>query len=142
MNDSNESLNRLLALHSRSLPSYLASARPFSRPGIDQRASEVLQIIIDDHRRLVDQVAGLIREQDGSVSLGEFPMEFTDLHDLSLDYLVGVLIQKQQATISQIEQIAQELAGNSRGKALAQEALGAAKGHLVSLRELTAVAVP
>ena len=65
-------------------------------------------------------------------------MEFTDTHDLSLDYLLGKLAFYQKQDIAAIEQCVPDLAGDPQGRALAEEALGTARGHLESLEELLA----
>ena len=66
-------------------------------------------------------------------------MEFTSLHDLSLDYLLGKLVQHQEETIREIDRCVGQLQTIPTIQAIAQEALGEAKGHLDSLRELVAV---
>ena len=63
-------------------------------------------------------------------------MEFTGLHDLSLEYLLSELVRRQQADVDRIGEIATLLRTDPAAHALAEEALGAAKGHLASLREL------
>jgi hypothetical protein len=134
-------LNRLLALHSRSLPSYLASARPYCRRG-DERAREVLDHIFADHQLMVDQIATLIAEERGVPNLGTYPMEYTDLHDLAIDYVIGLVIAQQKKDIATIETCVAEIGDHARGRALALEALGAAKGHLESLEELMTSPAP
>ncbi len=135
MNHTVRILNRLLALHARSLPSYLASAWPYTNHG-DQRAAETLQHIVDDHQLMVDRIARVIEDLGGTVNTGAYPMEFTDLHDLSMDFLLQQVLEKQKQDILQIEALLAQLNDNPRGRAMAQEALGAAKGHLQSLDEL------
>ena len=49
-----EILNQLLVAHSRSLPMYLASARPHRRHG-DDKAAEVLAHIVEDQQWMVDR---------------------------------------------------------------------------------------
>ncbi len=129
-----EALNQLLIMHSRSLPMYLVSARPHKRPE-DDNAAEVLTHIVEDQRFMVDRFAEFIEAEDGTIDTGEPPMEFTDLHDLSMDYLMQLVIRKQKDEIAYIELLSAQLEGNARAKSLAQEALGAAKGHLQSLEE-------
>ena len=63
-------------------------------------------------------------------------MEFTDLNLLSLDYLLTELVRWQKADVQAIEQLAAELAEGSEDRALAEEVLGNARGHLQSLEEL------
>jgi hypothetical protein len=133
--DTTDDLNRLLVIHHRSLPMYLGYAKPYAVRG-DERAEEVLANIVEQQKEMVDRIGALIVERGGVVQHGEFPMYFTGLHDLSLDYLVRRMIADQKRDVAAIEQCVRQLEGDPLGKALAEEALGAAKGHLDSLTEL------
>lgn len=133
--DNIEVLNRLLIFHHRSLPMYLHYATPYAGRA-DQRAVEVLRQIVASQEEMVDRIGELIIERSGRIQHGEFPMYFTGLHDLSLDYLVQRMIAEQHRDIASIEQCVERLEGDPLGRALAEEALGAAKGHLDSLEEL------
>ena len=135
-----EILNELLVMHSRSLPMYLASARPHRQRG-DDKAAEVLTHIVEDQQLMVDRIAEFMEDADCTIDTGEFSMEFTDLHDLSMDYIMQQVITCQKNEIAEIEYFSGQLDGQPRAKALAQEALGAAKAHLQSLEECLAPAV-
>ena len=74
----------------------------------------------------------------GEILQGEFPLEFTSLHDLSIDYLLGILIQRQENDITAIQECIEPLGSAPLAQALAEESLGAAKGNLDSLQELVA----
>lgn len=130
-----DALNRLYAIHNRSLPMYLRYAVPWTHRG-DESACEVLQQVAADQQRTVDRLGTLILDCSGDVNSGEFPMSFTGLHDLSLDYLIGLSIKYQQRDIADIEACVAQLQTFPLGKAMAEEILGEAKGHLDSLSEL------
>ena len=136
-----EVLNRLLVIHHRSLPMYLSYAAPWQTQR-DQAAREVLDHIVADQKQMVDRIGELVLERDGDVEHGEFPMYFTGLHDLSFDYLVRRMIADQNRDVAAIEQCVDQLESDPLAKALAQECLGAAKGHLDSLEELIHPAEP
>lgn len=136
-----DQLNRLLALHGRSLPIYLTSAVPWVGRARGE-AAEVLRAIAADQQQTVDRLGELIVEEGGRLNLGGFPMEFTSYHDLSIDFLVTKLIERQQADVRQIEAVVAETESGSTIRAIAEEALGAAKGHLQSLQELEANGAP
>jgi len=137
MNSTNtiDALNRLYVILFRSLPMYLHYAPPWTHRG-DERAMEVLQQLAADQQRTVDRLAELILELKGDVDSGEFPMSFTGLHDLSVEYIVGLAIEYQRRDIASIEACVDQLRTFPFAKALAEEALGEAKGHLDSLEEL------
>jgi hypothetical protein len=128
-------LNHLLAIHHRSLPVYLQSARPWTlRQG--EPALEALHAIAQAHHKMVERIAGLIIELDGVIHYGEFPHRFADWHDLSLSFLLQRAIECQERDIVRIEKCVQWLEASPRGRALAEEALGEAKAHLETLQDL------
>jgi hypothetical protein len=130
-------LNRLLVLHVRSLPLYLHYAPPY-QIARNPKAKAVLDQIVEDHQRTIDRLATLILDSGGTVAHGEFPMAFTALHDLALKYLLKLLIERQEKTISACANLADQLATAPYAQAAAREAVGQAKGHLENLRELQA----
>lgn len=134
-------LNRLSVIHHRSLVAYLKYAVPYFWQQSDE-AKAVLDLMAADHERIVDKVGEMILEDGVTVQAGEFPMAFTGYHDLGLDFVVQLLIKFQKQIIKNIEVCVEDLTANanSYATAIAEEALGAAKGHLESLEELASVA--
>jgi len=133
--DTTAIVNRLLVLHHRSLPMYLSYAVPWTAPGCEA-AARTLELIILAQKQMVDRLGEMLLEQGGTVEFGRFPFAFTALHDLSLQYLWGRLIEHQERTVTEIEAAVDALRLAPLAQALAQEALGEAKGHLDSLREV------
>jgi len=129
-----EILNRLLILHSRSLAAYLNDARPWAIQS-HPKTLAVLEQMVADQQNTVDRLAALILES-GPVDPGEFPIQFTGWHDLSVEWLVHKLIERQKKTIALIEQLTAELSMAPYAQAVAKEALGQAKGHLENLQEV------
>jgi hypothetical protein len=130
-------LNRLLVLHMRSLPMYLGFAPPYQLYQ-NPKAKAVLNQIVDDQKRTIDRLGKLILDNNGTVDYGEFPMSFTSLHDLSLPYLLKLLIERQQRSIAACEKLADALSMAPYAQAAAREIVGEAKGHLENLQELQA----
>lgn len=128
-------LNRLYALHCRSLAVYLHYAPP-DRWTTYPHAHDVLVQIAADHLRTADRLGGLILESGGTVDPAEFPMSFTGLHDLSVEYLVKMLLERQKKHIALSERLADQLSLAPFAQAAAREAVGEAKGHLDNLQEL------
>ena|SRR5436190_15062811 len=133
--DTNEILTRLLAIHYRSLPMYLGFAPPWRAYGQDE-AERVMQRIVANQKRMVDRLGQMILDNGGTVSYGEFPMRFTAYHDVSFDFLLKVLIERQQREVALLEKYADLLAGAPLAHALAQETLGESKAHLDMLVDL------
>ena len=130
-----EILNRLYVLHRRSLAVYLHYAAPHDLAR-NAKAQAVLADMAADHERTADKLATLILDAGGLVDPGEFPMAFTGLHDLSVEYLVKQLIDRQHKHIAACQKLADLLKLAPYAQAAAREALGEAKGHLDNLTEL------
>jgi hypothetical protein len=133
--NTNDVLNRLLALHCRSLPTYLSYAAPWLHRG-NEGAAATLKSVVADQQQISDRIGEAIVDNEGVVDYGEFPMDFTSYHDVSFDFLLDKLIDRQQAMVSEIEECVDELRLAPSYQALAQEALGMAKGHLDLFQEL------
>jgi hypothetical protein len=130
-----DALNSLLGILNRSLIMYLAEADPWTQPE-QQQAAETLQRIVDDQRRDVNRLAELIIDRFARIDPGQWPMEFTDLNFLSLDYLLLELVRHQRQDIAQIQRCVAMLTGDRRARDLAEEILGSEKAHLEALEEL------
>ena len=128
-------LNRLLALHRRSLPMYLQSAKPWVGPN-EQATMAVLGDIAEDQTLMADRILAVIREHGGTPAPSDYPMVFTDMHDLALSYILPEVMGREQREIQYMEQAVEWLADAPAPRAITQEALGAARGHLQSLQEL------
>ena len=135
-------LHRLLITLYRSLPMFLTQAPPWTKPG-DEQALATLANIVADQQRDCARLSEHIQALYGRVELGEFPMEFTNLHFLSLDYLLGELVRHQRRDVALIEQLAGQLQGDVVARTLAEEILGSERAHLEQLEQLaTRSAVP
>jgi hypothetical protein len=133
-----ELLNRLIAILYRSLPMYLRYASPWRSDSSEPVWNTVEHILIDQDA-LVARAAELVQELGAQVQTGEFPMEFTGMHDLALDFLLQRLIHYQRRDLERLQQLAQQAVSNDidrRARDLVQEALGSARAHLEILEEL------
>ncbi|HEV7222333.1 MAG TPA: hypothetical protein VGN42_06490 [Pirellulales bacterium] len=130
-----EPLNRLLEIEYRSLAMYLGDASPWLGQG-DEPAAEALANIVADQRAMSQRIAEMVLERGGRIVPGEYPMQFTDTHFLSLDYLLKELHYYQRQDIADIERIVAKLAGHRAAQELAEETLGAERAHLEAIRAL------
>ena len=140
MNDTTrtiDSLNRLLAIVYRSFPTYLADASPWTHEG-DERAAETLKNIVFDQQASALRIVELILQLGGRFEPGEYPMEYTDTHFLSLDFLLKELLRYQRRDVAAIERIVAELEGHREARELAEETLGAERAHLEAIEALVA----
>ena len=129
-------LNRIHAMHERSLPMYLASAPPWT-PNPDCAELVTLRHVAEDQQLMADRIGSVIVEHGGTVDRSEFPMEFTDLHDLSIDFLIPQVRRRQEQEIEYLRRCITQLQEAPAPRAIAEEALGAAIAHLDNLKEVT-----
>jgi hypothetical protein len=127
-------LNELLRVVCRSLPAYLADARPWA-PSDERQLRASLERLAADQQHYARRVEEAIGEYGGRPDPGRFPASFTAKNDLSLEYLRQEVINRQAEDIAAIECCAAELSDIAPLRALAEEILGNAKGHLDILTE-------
>ena len=129
-----DALNRLLANQCCSLANYLSDARPWTHPG-NEVLVEATRGIVADHEHYSQRLAEAIEDRDGNVYSGGFPMTFTSLNDLALDYLLVRLVEDQQSNIQAAEQCMAELVEDSPAWSLASEVVGNERAHLDIMKE-------
>ena len=128
-------LNRLLAIVTRSFTQYIRYARPYIPPG-QRDVEETIDAIISDQESLTDRICQMIIDADQIPHRGDFPMQFTDKHDLSVDYLLDIARDYVRQDIESLDRLIEQMQQAPAAKALAEEVRGMAKGHLETLREL------
>jgi hypothetical protein len=131
-------LNRLLAIHCKSFPQYMRWSRPHVPAGRGEELESVEAIALDQDA-MGDRISRMIIDGHALPRSGEFPMEFTDLHDLDVDYCLRLAAKYQEQDVATIQGLVERLQTAPSAKAIAEEALGMAKGHLDTLRELSHV---
>jgi hypothetical protein len=129
-----EVLNGLLAILCRSLPAYLAEARPWAQSA-DPRLRQAIEHLVADQNRYAQRITEMITKYGGRADPGRFPSEFAAKNDLSLDFLRHELLLRQEQNIAAIARCVVELEESAPLHALAEEILGNAKGHLDILTE-------
>jgi hypothetical protein len=130
-------LNRVLAILQRSFPQYLRYARPYIPPGREDVMATIDEIVAGQDA-LAERVSQYIFDSGGLPDRGKFPIEFTDMHDLAIDFLIQEEIDCQKQDVANLEQCVESLRSAPAAQSLAAEALGMAKGHLESLEALKA----
>ena len=133
--DTTAVLNRVLVTLRKSFPQYLRWARPYVPAG-REAVLETLDEIVRGQDALAERVSDQIIAAGGTLESGDFAMEFTDTHDLGVDYLITEAIGYQKQDIATLQQCVDALRFAPTAQSLAAEALGMAKGHLESLEEL------
>ena len=124
-----------MVIEYRSFPMYLTDACPWTHQG-DEKAKLALNNIVADQKGMVQRIGEFILDSAGRVETGEYPMEFTDTHFLSLDFLLKELVRYQRGDVAAIEQIVSQLGDDRLARELAEETLGMERAHLESLESL------
>jgi hypothetical protein len=130
-----ELLNELLQVEYRSFPMYLIDASPWTHHG-DEKASETLEHIVADQKVMIQRIGEFNMDAGGRVDTGEYPMEFTDTHFLSLDFLIKELLRYQRQDVAAIERIVRQLGDPRAARELAEETLGMERAHLEGIEAL------
>ena len=128
-------LNRLLSILQRSFPMYLRGVPPLAAEA-DSQAVDVLNQIAEDQTTLSRRITALILFSDDQPDAGDFPMEFTDMHDLTIDFILRRTIGYQCQDVASIQQSIDSLQLAPAALALAEEALELSKAQLESLEAL------
>jgi hypothetical protein len=128
-------LNRVLAILERSFTQYLRYAKPYVPPG-RENVEQSLADIVASQDALAERVSQMIFEAGGLPDNGKFPTEYTDSHDLAIDYLILEAIDGQKQDIADLAGCVEKLRAFPSAQALALETLGLAKGNLETLENL------
>jgi len=128
-------LNRLFRLVHRSLPTYLVQAQPWLGPD-GQKAQALLVHIATDHRNLAQRLAPAIRQQGGIVDFGEFPLEFTSMHDVAVDFILHKVHARLEHKVHLMARCVDDLAGVPSLQPIAEDMLRLTLEHLAAIREL------
>lgn len=130
--DSIAALNRVLAVMLRSFPQYLRWSRPWVPAG-HERELEALEQIVNEQEAFAERVFDAIDELGGLPDTGEFPMEFTDTHDLAIDYMLREAVGYARQDVAQLENVAATPNLAPVAELLTREALRLSKRHLETL---------
>ena len=129
-------LGQALSVLESSLAQYLANTRPWTRPG-DEKSVAVLQQITREQSRDISRIVGVIEAAREPLPTSQFPMAFTDTHDLSIEYLVRELAAYQKQDVVSLEKCVAIAGTDVVAKSLVEEVLGSARAHLELLEELS-----
>ena len=132
-----DALNDLLVIQFRSFAQYLLATHPLIQHG-DDEAVEMILDIVEDQQKHCSRLADMIQRRGGRIEQGDFPMDFTDTHDLGIDFIIKKLTAEHLRDVEAIRSCVARLEGDVPGTVLAEETLGAARAHLDSLQEAKA----
>jgi len=100
----NAELNQLVIDLGRSLLQYVSEAWPWISAGEAETRSE-LDKLIDRQSNAVGRITALLAERGWPIEFGSYPTEYTDLHYVSLEFLLGQLVQNADELVDEIEDV-------------------------------------
>jgi hypothetical protein len=133
--DTIDVLNRVLSILERSFPQYMGYARPHVPPG-RENVMQTIQDIVAGQNALAERVTQMIFESGGRHDRGDFPIDFTDAHDLDIDFLVAEAIDCLRGDVIELQRCVDALRLSPAAQSLASESLGMTRGHLELLEAL------
>ncbi len=125
----------ILAREASSLLSYLSGAWPWSSSK-ERDSARQLQSLVDDEMQAQRRLGETLRKHRMIPPSARFPMSFTTLHFLALDYLLPKVLNEQQALLVQLEKDQTQL--DEAGKEALEPFLAMKQQHLEQLTNLTA----
>jgi hypothetical protein len=131
----NELLNQVLIVMGRSLLQYSAQAWPWTSNGSSGPLAAVDGLIAEQSQR-IGQLADLLDARRWTVDFGVFP-DYTDLHYLSLQYVLPHLVENQRSVVREIEAVLPQCVSDTEGCELLNEILQGERATLASLEELS-----
>jgi bacterioferritin (cytochrome b1) len=128
-------LNQLLHLLLCGLPAYVVEINPWIQPG-QESIRKALANLADDRRLYANRTIQAIMDRDGHPDSGSFPLEYTGLNDVSIEYLINELTDSLHLDMEILEALSAQLADISDLHALVEEVLGNTKGHAEILEQM------
>jgi bacterioferritin (cytochrome b1) len=128
-------LNIVLGVELRSFPQYLRWSRPWVPPG-REREIETLERMVKEQDALAERVFDAIDDLGGLPDTGEFPMEFTDTHDLSIDYMLREAVGYCRQDVADVEAAAAKPNLAPQAAPLVNDAVNMGRRHLAALEAL------
>jgi hypothetical protein len=100
--DINLQLNRLLIVLRRSLLQYIGECWPWTDPR-HQAVRDRLQSLVERQEDGVRRLVELLQRRGWIIDFGTFPTEFTDLHYVSLDFLLAEAVENEKDVSAEID---------------------------------------
>ena len=136
-------LNHVLARVYRCLLQYAQECWPWTTatetPGVEPPEQKAVEQMSARQRDFVARLVDLLLRRGAAVDFGSFP-DFSEMHYVSLDYLLGKLIADEQKLISELEAAHTTLESDATARGLVSELLASEKENLVRLRGMAAKA--
>ena len=137
MKQQNEQLNALLIALSRSLLQYAGYCELWTTEE-NHQASATLSEVVSGQRENIGYLVSLLESRRWRIDWGTFNTLFTDLHFLSLQFLLPQIIADQQTVVEIAEQTEADLTDDAEALPLVEKIAADVKCDVEKLKQLGA----
>ena len=132
----NATLNQLLIDIGRSLLQYVGHCSSWSSRS--QAAVELeFPTIVATQQEHVAQLSELLKERRWTIDFGGFPATYTDLHFLSLKYLIKITLVNQKTLLAELEEASHTCVDDPEALVLIEEILASERRLTDRLQSLS-----
>ena len=136
-NLNNADLNQLVIELGRSFLQYVGQCWPWTE--LDAQAErETINTLMARQQTHVASLTDFLIRRGEAADFGTFPMAYTDLHYVSLDYLLAELIENEQALVAGLEGAHKSSANDPEAACLLDGMLAGERDNLKQLQDLAA----
>jgi hypothetical protein len=132
----NAALNDLLIQVYRSLLQYAVECWPWADAD-EAPARNVVEELAHEQQAQASTIADLLDHRGWPVDFGTYP-DWSELHYVSLDYLLMKIVADEEQLLSAIERARPSFDGDNEARTLATQLLEAERRRLARLREIWA----
>lgn len=130
----NAVLAGLLIDLSRSMLQYVGECWPWT--GDNEGERRTIEELVARQQRAIARLVELLDRRRWPIHFGTYPGEFTDLHYLALEHLLGRLIEQEEALIEEIGRAASDCRGDDEAVALIEQIEAEERENLDRLKSL------
>ena len=135
-NQQNAVLSQLLVDLSHCLLQYVGECWPWTAAEGEQQ--QVIAESVISQKWSIGSLVELLDRRRQPVDFGTYPTEFTDLQYLSMEHLLGQLVNDERALVNLLEQATQACTGDNEAVTVVEPILAGEREILNQLRALAA----
>lgn len=134
----NKQFNRLLINVGRSFLQYVGECWPWTQVDANAERDKINDLVARQQTQIARLVELLVQRDGGAIDFGSYPTEYTDLHYVSLDYLLAQLIENEQLVVAEIDASRRSATDDSEAAELLDQIHSAEQANLKELQDLAA----
>ncbi len=134
---SSSQINDLLIQISRSLLQYVSEIWPWSALDAEE-SRRTLDRLAADQRKSAAALVRFLDARGEVIDFGTYPTEYTSLHYVAVDFLLGQIIENQDSIVAAWEAVLRSADANTDAADLLRDITTAERNRLDELRRLSA----